>query len=95
VAIRPGQDNADRTSRNDSSERISGTSGGHPGVENCSFIASFRLFRFASDGFRFFRLYQITETHCFDIEAKQTKQSTYAETSFDSSFGYIEIKPVS
>ncbi len=48
-----------------------------------------------SDGLWLFRLYRITETHCFDIEAKQAKQSTFAENSFDSSFGYIEMKPVS
>ncbi len=55
-------------------------------------------FSFALNGLWVFWLYQNTETTCFDFKAKQLKQSLVsdsAETSFGSSFVYIETKLVS
>jgi hypothetical protein len=43
-------------------------------------------------------LYRDTKTGCFEIKAKQPKQtviSDSAETSFGSSLGYIQTKVVS
>jgi hypothetical protein len=61
-------------------------------------MAIFLLFRFVLDGLCVFWLYRNTETSCFVIKRNNRNKrlvSDSDETSFGSSFGYIETNLVS
>jgi hypothetical protein len=65
------------------------------GIKKVDILTNLLLFQLV---FCLFRLFQNTETPCFDIKAKQPKQhlvSDSAETSFGFSFGCFDTKLVS
>ncbi len=65
------------------------------GIKKVYILTNLLLFRLV---FSLFRLFQNTEITCFDIKAKQPKQTSFsdsAETSFGSSFGCFDKKLVS